>query len=227
MPRTYEVHRLKVSNGFFINFTYLILDTFTRSAAVVDPSWDLARIDGLIKGLEAKLKKILITHAHFDHTNLVSPLVERYGSEVFMHRSEVAGPGFGRGMLAPFRDLDVIYLGLTPIVCIRTPGHTSGSGSFLLPNDLFTGDTLFSEGVGVCFPETGGNPSDLFRSVQRLKAVIRDNVIIHPGHSFWVEPGLSFKEIYETNVYMHFKRRADFVAFRMRQNQPPLFNWHG
>ncbi len=225
MAPTYEIYRLKVSNGIFTNFTYIIVDNFTKLAAIVDPSWDMDLISDVIQRLNIRLKSILITHSHYDHTNLVSPLVERYEAAVFMHQAEIMDYQFECDNLTAFLDLEVLALGSTSIVCIWTPGHTSGGSSFLLSNDLFTGDTLFSEGVGVCFPENGGNPKDLFKSIQRLKTIIRNDVLIHPGHSFWVEPNLSFREIYETNIYLHFNRQDDFVAFRMRENQPPLFKW--
>src|SRR5712691_3860898 len=49
------------------NFVYLIGDPVTRTAAVVDPAWD---IDGLLREVETDgmtLTHALITHFHPDH----------------------------------------------------------------------------------------------------------------------------------------------------------------
>lgn len=223
---TYKIYRLKVSNSIFINYTYLIVDNLTLLAAIVDPSWDLELVAETIQKLNVKIKSILLTHSHHDHVNLVPLLTENYEPDVFMHRTEIRDYQFQCKNLKGFSDREVLILGNTSIICIWTPGHTSGSSCFLLTDDLFTGDTLFSEGVGICQPESGGNPKKLFQSTQRLKSIIRDNIFIHPGHAYFHEPGLTFQELYNTNLYLHLDNEKDFVSFRMREHQPPILDWY-
>ena len=220
----YQIHKLKVSNNMFINFTYIIVDTSTKSAAIVDPSWDLTLITDTLDQEGADLKAILLTHAHVDHVNLVKPLVSSYHPTVYMHQAEIHHDRFQCDNLIGVSDLEEIVLGDTSIVCVWTPGHTVGSTCYLLKNDLFTGDTLFSEGVGVCFSERGGNPRELYKSTQRLKSMVPDHIRIHPGHSFGYDTGRPFCDVYKTNIYLHLNEE-DFVAFRMRANQPALFGW--
>ncbi len=68
------------------------------------------------------------------------------------------------------------------IVVLHTPGHTEGSVCFHLPgeNVLFSGDTLFSSGLGrVDLP--GGDAAAMVRSLRRLMA-LADETVVYPGH---------------------------------------------
>ena len=64
---------------------------------------------------------------------------------------------------------------------IRTPGHTLGSVSLYSEAEkvLFSGDTLFKEGVGRW--DLGGNYSELSNSIDKLKA-LPDATEVFPGH---------------------------------------------
>ena len=53
---------------------YLLEDEETRTAAVVDPGGEGARILAQLKADGMELKLILLTHAHFDHTGGVAEL---------------------------------------------------------------------------------------------------------------------------------------------------------
>ena len=53
---------------------YLLEDEHTRAAAVIDPGGDGARIEAQLRADGAELKRILLTHAHFDHTGGVAEL---------------------------------------------------------------------------------------------------------------------------------------------------------
>ena len=53
---------------------YLLEDEETRTAAVVDPGGEGARILAQLKADGMELKLILLTHAHFDHTGDVVKL---------------------------------------------------------------------------------------------------------------------------------------------------------
>jgi len=67
--------------------------------------------------------------------------------------------------------LDVLY----------TPGHTDDSYSFLLPDRVFTGDTLFRRGIGRT-DLWGGDPDLIFRSLRtRLMTLAEDTKVI-AGH---------------------------------------------
>ena len=61
------------------NFVYLVADSETREAAVVDPAWNVPEI---IRGLTKsryKLTHIFLTHGHYDHINGVEELISADG----------------------------------------------------------------------------------------------------------------------------------------------------
>jgi glyoxylase-like metal-dependent hydrolase (beta-lactamase superfamily II) len=147
---TYEVYQLEVGYPYLYNFNYIIVDSLSRHAAVVDPAWDQDLIMQTIRQLDVKLEAILLTHSHIDHVHLARPLVQRFSCQVYMSAQEIEYYNFQSGNLCPVQDFEKIALGTTQIICLLTPGHTAGSTCFLLSNSLFTGDTVFIEGCGIC-----------------------------------------------------------------------------
>ena len=73
---------------------YLLEDEETRTAAVVDPGGEGARILAQLKADGMELKLILLTHAHFDHTGGVAELCAALGAGVSPPGRR--GPGGGR-----------------------------------------------------------------------------------------------------------------------------------
>lgn len=225
MNLTYEVHKLIVKFTFFKNFTYLVVDFKSKEAAIIDPAWELNLLLNKIKKLNANLKHILLTHSHFDHTNLVKPLLKRFNPQVFMHEKEINRYRFRCNNLQSIDHLDKIKFGNTTITSLFTPGHTAGGTCFLLKGSLFTGDTIFTEGCGICYGK-GSSPKAMFRSLQMIKSIVSKDVRIYPAHSFGKAPGQSFGKILKENIYLQFNNKADFIAFRMRENQKGFFNFH-
>jgi glyoxylase-like metal-dependent hydrolase (beta-lactamase superfamily II) len=215
---TYDAFRLRVASGDVINYCYIIVDRQTNYAAVVDPAWDVEAIAGKLKETGAILKWILLTHSHEDHVDLVPELIRRYEPIVRMSRQEIEYYGFSCDNLISFQDGEKLSLGLTTVTCLVTPGHTYGSSCFLLSNDLFTGDTIFTEGCGMCTAK-GGDAEAMYHSVQRMKRTVDSNVLVQPGHSFGKEPGHPIRHLHQNNIYFQFDRKEDFVSFRMRKNQ--------
>lgn len=215
----YDIHTLKVTNGIFQNYTYIIVDQLTRFAACIDPAWEFSAISNKLFELQAELKLVLLTHSHHDHTNLASAITKKFNSQVYINTIEIKDYGFNCQNLIGFMDNDLIRLGNTNIQTLWTPGHTSGSSCFLLSGDIFTGDTLFIEGVGICIPELGGCPTSFFNSIQRIKSIVPLSSHIYPGHSFGENPGLSFGNVFDKNIYLHIKNKDHFKNFRMRANQ--------
>jgi glyoxylase-like metal-dependent hydrolase (beta-lactamase superfamily II) len=221
---SYSLHHLKVRFSLFRNFVYIIVDTATRQAAVVDPSWELDKILAAIADLDVRVEAILLTHAHYDHVHNVEPLVRLFGAPVYMSGKEIEFYDFQCMNLHAVNHRETIKLGDTDIVCLHTPGHTAGSSSYLLSKSLFTGDTVFTEGCGICCVR-GGSPEEMFDTVQMLKADIPPDVRVFPAHSYGKKPGRRFGDIKEENVYFLIERKEDFVQFRMRKNQRNPFNF--
>lgn len=126
--------------------TYLIAADESETAVVVDPGpetgaaahWE--RVEEALAGRSVEL--ILVTHRHLDHTGAVDLFAQRTEAPV-----RGADPAWCRDA-EPLTPQLLLEAAGTVITAVHTPGHTSDSYCFLLPdNSLLTGDTLLGEGT--------------------------------------------------------------------------------
>ena len=156
-----------------------------------DADYILEMID--IYGLE--LKKIFLTHGHFDHYGAVADLVDRTGCEVYIHEKDfvklikgdsLANSGFYEGRLRlpktakTFVEDDVLTLDELEFDIIHTPGHTSGSVCFIIGSNMFSGDTLFARSIGRT-DMADGNYSEMMKSLEKIYDLAGD-LTVYPGH---------------------------------------------
>ena len=165
---------------------YLLEDEHTRAAAVIDPGGDGARIEAQLRADGAELKRILLTHAHFDHTGGVAELHAAHPDvPVFLHPADASRlgsdvfPPIGAPTV-PYGDGDVVKLGDLDIQVLHTPGHTPGGVCLLVGDALFPGDTLFQGSMGRIDFE-GGAYEDIMASLARLAHLPGDFRVL-PGH---------------------------------------------
>ncbi len=210
------VKTLKVCRGRFINNNYMVLNRRTGQALLIDPAWEIDTLENALRESNAQLAGILITHAHADHVDLAEALAGRHGCPVWISQTEAASSGFNITAMRTFeeRPWEAAGMLVRPII---TPGHTAGSTCFWIDQHLFTGDTLFIEGCGMCSDSTAA--ASLFSSIERLKAILPGKVAIYPGHSYVQPPGLTFEQLYRYNIYLAFERAEDFIGFRLRRGQ--------
>lgn len=219
-----DVYPIKVTKLFFRNYTYLVFDSETREGIIVDPAWDLNKIEEKLKEVDAIPKHILLTHSHVDHVNLVKPIVKRYGVQVWMSKIEIDFYNYRSPNLNAIEQFSPFALGAFQIIPYLTPGHSKGGVCYLISDSLLSGDTLFTEGCGMCFGG-GSDPVELFHSLALLKRVIPLNTKVYPGHSYGKAPGKTFKYLLGNNIYLNFDRCDHFVQYRMRKNQHGFFNF--
>ncbi len=224
MNQKYLVYKLKVGFGQIINFTYIVIDLKTKKIVIIDPAWEMAKIESLLQMLKGQLTTILLTHFHFDHTNLVTTLLKKYNPKVFMSAKEIFFYNFQCSNLNGFNHDDIIEIGETQVICLLTPGHTFGSTCYLLPDSLFTGDTIFIEGCGLS-DIIGATPEMMFESIQNIKNTVDHKVKVFPGHSYGKEPGYPLEYLLKNNIYFQFDTKEKFAEFRMRKGQKNLFKF--
>lgn len=221
MVSVYNIYCMKDESITKTN-VYLIMDKQSKKAAIVDPACSMEQIEGLLIKHNLKLEIILLTHTHFDHVRRVNELVNLYGCQVYVSQEEAEYYSFDCKNLCVFKDEDIIYVGETSIKCLITPGHTRGSACFVLKNSIFTGDTLFMEGCGMCTYK-GGSPTSMFSSIERIKQEVIDSTKVYPGHTYIEPPGRTIEYIKDNNIYYILDNEKRFVEFRMRKNQKKLF----
>ena len=166
-----------------------------------------------------------MTHSHYDHVNLVNDLTYIYQCNVYISKIESEFFGYRSPNLNLLNDLDIITVGNIHILAILTPGHTVGSMCYLTNHTLFTGDTIFNEGCGMCFGQ-GADPKSMFQTIQRLKSEIPDSVMVYAGHCFSREVGELFGFLKQNNVYFLIENEKEFIDFRMRSGQKHLFSFN-
>lgn len=158
----------------------------------------------------SRLRAILLTHAHGDHTLGARYLRELTGAKVYAGQgdSEVLRAGGPREAFFSTFAMDrysvhatpvdveltggeVLEWGDTQIKAVATPGHTPGSTCYLLQRGdlrvLFTGDTVSSLVIGIgtysahLAPRYRSNARDYMQSLQRLRAMSVPDLVL-PGH---------------------------------------------
>jgi len=183
------------------NFVYLIGDPKTREAAVVDPAWDVSAI---VKAAEAdgySIKHVLVTHGHPDHTNGVEEILNRTNSRLYMHKVEVPWMKGWKAEATRTESDDKLSIGDLTITFLHTPGHTPGSQCFKVGSSLVAGDTLFIGGCGrTDLP--GGDPEQLYDTLNRKLRTLDDGVLVFPGHNYSDVPSSTMGEEKRNNPFL-------------------------
>ncbi|ELZ13147.1 beta-lactamase [Haloterrigena salina JCM 13891] len=155
-------------------------------AAVIDPLRAFAdRYVDDAADRDAALRYAVDTHVHADHVSGVRALADRTDAEpVVPAGARDRGLAFDATTLSPADELEI---GSATLTAVATPGHTTESLSFRLGDVLFTGDTLFLEGVGRPDLERGddGAPDAARRLYETLHERLGDlpaETTIAPGH---------------------------------------------
>src|SRR5258708_13709742 len=125
-------------------YSYLLASRRGGEALVIDPV--LEKVDRylqLVKELDLKLVKALDTHLHADHITGLGALRDRTQCITVMGertKADVVSMRLGDGDKLTIEGLalDVVY----------PPGHTDDSYSFVMPDRVFTGDTLLIPTTG-------------------------------------------------------------------------------
>ncbi|MBO9699897.1 MAG: MBL fold metallo-hydrolase [Sporocytophaga sp.] len=219
-----QVVVLRMTHMFIISYSYLVVDNNSKQSIIVDPAWNIEKVEEALMNTQSSLSGILLTHSHPDHVDLARPLADKYNCPIWMSNKEIAFSGYSEPQLLGI-DMTPWFVGQIRILPILTPGHTPGSTCYLVGNNLFSGDTLFAEGCGIC-PDMAA-AHNMFNSLNQLRSFLKPDTRIFPGHVYDKPPGQKFSELLKCNIYLQFKNVNDFAAYRMRhvQNKLSLFDF--
>lgn len=196
----------QVPVGTFKNFSYVVADKESGSAAVFDPAWEVEKILSILTSNKLDLRYIINTHAHFDHIDGNAELKKRTAAQVVMHEASKARKDIA------VEDGEVMNLGKMTLRFIHTPGHSPESMCIQVENyALITGDTLF---IGECgrVDLPGGDPEKLYDSFAKLRK-LDPNLIVFPGHDYGKTPSSTLGEQIKTNYTMAERSKEEFVRF--------------
>ena len=160
-------------------YTYLIASSKGREALIIDPV--IENVDEyikLLKDLELKLVKIIDTHIHADHVTGASKLKDITKCSTIMGDHTPA-----ESVEIKVKDDEYINLDNLKIRAMYTPGHTSDSYSFLMENNLFSGDTLLINGTGRTDFQNGSS-KDAYNSIFNKLLKLPDETLVYPAHDY-------------------------------------------
>jgi len=203
----------QVSVGPMQNFSYIVGDENSKEAAVVDAGWEVEKFINISNKENLKIKKIILTHSHYDHIQKVDELASKTNAEVFFHEDDyneikttIKNPTI---KIHKLKNNDVVNVGKIKIKIIHTPGHTPGAVCLLFENKLITGDTLFVNAIGRT-DLAGGDSIKLFESLQKLKK-LNDDVEVYPGHDYGEIPFSTIGNEKKNNPYFKCESKEQFM----------------
>jgi sulfur dioxygenase len=199
-------------------YTYLLADSSTQQAILIDPVFEQARRDAaLIRELELELLYTLDTHVHADHVTGAWVLKRALGSRIGV-ASNSGAQGFDLGIKAG----DEIRFGTRYLEARATPGHTNGCMTYVLDDRsmAFTGDALLIRGAGrTDFQD--GNAHTLFRSIVTQVYTLPDDCLIYPAHDY---RGLTCSSVGEEKAHNPRvavdRSEGDFVGYMQNLGLP-------
>lgn len=189
---------------------YILASAPQSNAIIIDPGADENKIRKVLGKHRLKPAFIINTHGHFDHIGCD----DKFGVPILIHRDDLKllkDPklNFSSFFAVSYRveneikilgDNETIELDGIILQVIHTPGHTPGSISLLMKGPekkiLFSGDTLFCQGVGrTDLP--GADESALIKSIKERLFVLDQDTVIYPGHG----PASTIKEEKSNSFY--------------------------
>jgi hydroxyacylglutathione hydrolase len=193
---------------------YLVADSASGDAAVIDPSWDGAVILAEAQKRGWRIAHLWYTHAHFDHIGGAAaiadalnplPLVALHPADHVLWRAAGGGPMFGFKIdPGPEPSIDFVQgmrmrLGEVEFEVRFTPGHTPGHVVLYCASAgvCFCGDLIFAGSVGrTDLP--GSDPVSLVNSIRSQIYTLPDDTRLLPGHG----PETSVGEEKATNPFV-------------------------
>lgn len=143
-------------------------------AVVVDPG-ESAQVLEYLKTNNLKLVAVLLTHGHSDHIGGLDILTHHYP------HAKVYGPREVESMVHQVvEDGDRFKLIVKEVEVFKTAGHTKNHVSYLIDDDLFVGDALFSAGCGRVFTKDYQAQYDSLQKFGQLP----ENIKVYSGHEY-------------------------------------------
>ena len=173
--------------------TWVLREPGARRSVVVDPGPEMLEHLDAVAEAAGDVAVVLLTHGHLDHSEAARSFAERMrcGVRALDPRQRLGDEGLGDG--------DVVAVDGLEVHVVATPGHTSDSLSFVLPQEhaVLTGDTVLGRGTTVV-AHPDGRLGAYLDSLQRLHALAeaREVTSVWPGHGPVITDALGALDFY-------------------------------
>lgn len=173
--------------------SYIVADE-NQNCVIIDLGGDFSQIEGIIEENNLKVLGVLFTHGHFDHV-LGAASAKSRGIKLYASALDGEMLKSSDGCLASYVGIDYtpvddfvvvsegeLNIGDFNIKVLETPGHTIGSLTYIIGENMFTGDVLFEGSIGRTDLPTG-DVDEIKKSVNRLIG-LDFNYNVYPGHGY-------------------------------------------
>ena len=196
------VHQIQV--GSMQNFCYVVADEETNECIIIDPSWDLEKIEEVITRNDLKVKYIVNTHHHFDHTIGNKAMADSTGAKIIQNEESTLEHNI------TIKDGDKIQFGNSTLEVVHTPGHSKDSICLIGDGKIFSGDTLFVGNCGrVDLP--GGSAKELYHSLFDKLYNMDENLELYSGHNYGSSPVSTIGKEKKMNFVMQKRTEQEFI----------------
>lgn len=197
-------------------YTYLIADTDTLEAILVDPVLEQVERDRkLLEELGLTLRYCLETHIHADHITGTDKLRAATGCLGIVPEKAQAACADRH-----IKDGEILQLESITIKVIATPGHTDSHNAYLVNDDrVLTGDALFIRSCGRTDFQSG-NAGTLYDSVTQRLFTLPDHTRVYPGHDYEGHTVSTIGEEKRWNPRFVGRSREEFIEFMANLNLP-------
>lgn len=174
---------------------YILASGRNSSAIIIDPGDQERKIRQVLDKDKLKPAFIINTHGHYDHIGCN----DKFAVPIYIHNKETrflndpqlnlsglfALPCCIKSEIRPLKDKDVIELDDIKLQVIHMPGHTPGGIALLMKEPtnkvVFTGDSLFCQGIGRT-DFLGLGQGTLIKSIKEKLLILADDTVVYPGH---------------------------------------------
>ena len=202
-------------------------------AVIIDPPRDASSCLRVIAAEGARLVGVIDTHVHADYVSGAPRLAAQFAIPYHLHPADAVYPYDGRPGRVPFSSLEhdgTVAVGATWLRACHTPGHTLGSLTLLLGDQMaFTGDFLFVNAIGR--PDLAGHTAewagDLWDSLSLAKREWPGAMQIYPAHYGAQSErrpdcvvGSTFASLLERLEALRIADRDAFIAWVLERESP-------
>jgi len=174
---------------------YILASAIGKDAIIIDPGAEAQKIKAVLEKYKLNPAMVINTHGHYDHIGCD----DKFGVDVYVHIQDLAmlldaqlnfSAVFSlaytvKSEIKTLEDKQDIKLDGLELVVIHLPGHTPGGIGLLMKAPetgiVFTGDTLFYQGVGRTDLPQGSQPQ-LEKSIRERLFVLPNQTKVYPGH---------------------------------------------